>query len=189
MPDSKDQSLKLLATVLVVAGGAYVWSQRLAATGGGPRQAFGVDPALPAPPAAEPAPPPQGAVEWRPSTAAERKAALTPIRAQLDAFKRGNFEKATAYQSAGLKQSFASVEQFRRMMERSYPQFVHLKSVTFGAARSSASGEIVQIPATVMGEDGRTVQAAYVMIREGSVYRVGSVAGGIPRRLEGERAL
>jgi hypothetical protein len=125
----------------------------------------------------------------RPSTAAEKTAAVQSIRKQLDAFKRGDFTEAVTYQSEALKRNFESTAAFQGMMERSYPQFVRWKTVRFGDARSDAAGDRVVVPAIVKGEDGRTVEAIYTMLREGDTYRVEGVAGGRPRRLEGEQTL
>jgi hypothetical protein len=173
----KAQTLKLIVAAAVLFAAAMLWTRQLVGEPG------------PEPSAVE-APAPLGdPMEGRKSTEAERKAAIRSIQGQLDAFKAGDFEKAVSYQSAGLKENFASTEAFRQMMERSYPQFVRWTKVSFGESVSDESGDRVHIPATVTGEDGRTVEAVYLMRREDGLYKVEGVGGGFPRRLEGTETL
>lgn len=121
---------------------------------------------------AAPAPPPT----WKTATPAQRSAAAAPIRAQLDAFKRGEWDKAISYQSATLKQNFASTAEFRAMMETAYPHFIHFKSIEFGAAR--ALGPMIEIAIELTGNDGAKVSAIYSMVKEEAGYRVDGVSGG-----------
>lgn len=114
----------------------------------------------------------------RPAKPAERKAAIASIQAQLKAFGRDDFKRAATYQSAGLQQNFPNVEEFRRMMKTSYPQFMNVKSVVFGQAVADRSGKRVAVPVTLTGKDGVTLRALYLMVLEGKNYRVEGVAGG-----------
>ena len=115
----------------------------------------------------------------RAPTDAERKAATASIEAQLKAFKADDYEKAAKYQSAGLRDQFRTVEEFRRAIREGYPQFANYKSVTFGEARCDEKGDALQIQATVTGQDGVTVRGVYIMVREEGEYRVTSVFGGM----------
>ena len=121
---------------------------------------------------------PPKALAWKPATAAQRTAAAQSIRAQLNAFKSGQWDKAISYQSAGLKQHFASTAAFKQMMQRSYPQFTKFKKVEFGPARGA--GPIVQMQIKLTGSDNIIVQAVYTMIKEKDIYRVEGVGGGMP---------
>lgn len=114
----------------------------------------------------------------RPAKAAERQAVAASIMAQLQAFQKGDFQKAVQYQSANLKRNFPSVAAFRQMMKAAYPEFTNYKSVQFGEAQADASGLHVLMPVTLTGKDGVTLRALYLMIKEGKVYRVDGVAGG-----------
>ena len=116
--------------------------------------------------------------QMRPAKAAERQSAIGSIQAQLKAFGRDDYKAAATYQSAGLKKNFPSVNAFRAMMVRTYPEFAHFRSVTFGPAQSDPTGAHVAILATVVGRNGVTRRAVYLMVREGKVYRVEGVAGG-----------
>lgn len=115
----------------------------------------------------------------RPARPADRKAAIAAIGAQLAAFNKGDYAKAIGYQSATLKQSFASPDAFRQMMERGYPEFVHSRSVRYGTASADTNGMRVFIPVVVIGQDGVVVRATYLMVREGKAYRVQGVLGGV----------
>ena len=131
-------------------------------------------------PALAQAPPPSaGPMGMRPARPADRKAAIAAIGAQLAAFNKGDYAKAIQYQSATLRQSFASPEAFQRMMEMGYPEFIHSKSVRYGTASADANGMRVFIPVVVTGQDGVVVRAAYLMVREGKAYRVQGVLGGV----------
>lgn len=114
----------------------------------------------------------------RPAKPEVRRAALAAIQAQLTAFGKGDYSAAIKYQSVGLKQNFSSPEAFRRMMEGAYPEFAHYKSVKFGVVRSDGSGQHVFVPVDLVGQDGVSVRAAYLMLREGKAYRVEGVLGG-----------
>ncbi len=116
--------------------------------------------------------------KMRPAKAAERQAAIHSILAQLKAFGRDDYKTAITYQSAGLKKYFLSTDAFRTMMVRKYPEFAHYKSAVFGLAQCDPTGAHLAISASVTGQDGVTVKALYLMVREGKVYRVEGVAGG-----------
>ncbi len=113
-----------------------------------------------------------------PASSAVRKAAAASIKAQLDAFAKDDYAKAVHYQSAGLKRNFPSVSAFRQMITTAYPEFAHYKSVQFGDARADAKGLHVLLPVTLTGQDGVTLKALYMMVKEGKVYKVEGVAGG-----------
>ena len=114
----------------------------------------------------------------RPAKAAERTAAISAIQAQLKAFGKDDYKTAIIYQSSELKKNFASPLEFRAMIVQAYPEFAHSKKVVFGPAAADSTGAHLAIPTAVTGQDGITVHAVYLMIREGKVYRVDGVAGG-----------
>ncbi|HEX8236234.1 MAG TPA: DUF4864 domain-containing protein [Abditibacteriaceae bacterium] len=132
---------------------------------------------------------PPAPVQWRAATSAERKAAITSVTAQLDAFRANDYQKAATYQSAGLRATFGSVEAFRKAITGSYPQFASYKQARFGTARADAKGTYVALPISLTGRDGVTVRALYLMVLENKAYRVAGVQGGIamPRRQPGTR--
>ncbi len=121
-------------------------------------------------------------VPWRTATAQERAGAIRSITAQLDAFRRDDYQTATKYQSAGLKSNFPSVAAFRQIIKNSYPQFANYKKAQFGAAQANADGSNVNVLIRLTGKDGVEVNAAYQMAREDGIYRVQSVSGGFNQK-------
>jgi hypothetical protein len=114
----------------------------------------------------------------RAATAGERAAAIRSIVAQLEAFKADRYELAARYQSRALKNNFRSTENFRDVIQRTYPQFAHYKSAKFGAARASQDGKLLEISILLTGQDGVQVKALYQMALEDGQYRVAGVNGG-----------
>jgi hypothetical protein len=118
------------------------------------------------------------APQWRSATAKERAAVIRSIVAQLEAFKADRYELAARYQSSDLKRKFGTIENFRKAIKGSYPQFAHYKSAKFGAARASHDGKLLDIPITLIGSDNVRVRALYHMALENNVFRVAGVEGG-----------
>ena len=116
--------------------------------------------------------------KMHPAKATDRSAAISSIQAQLKAFGRDDYKTAVTYQSAGLKKNFPSPEAFRAMMTRTYPEFAHYKTATFGPAQSDATGTHLAVLAAITGQDGVKVRVVYLMVREAKIYRVEGVAGG-----------
>ncbi len=119
------------------------------------------------------------AAKTRAAKPAERASAIASVQGQLKAFNRNDYKTAVTYQSAGLRRNFRSPAQFRAMIMQAYPQFAHSKRVTFGPAQCDPAGLHLTLPATVTGQDGVTVHALYLLVREGKVYHVEGVGGGI----------
>lgn len=115
---------------------------------------------------------------WRNATAKERAAVIRSIVAQLEAFKADRYELAARYQSSGLKRKFGTIENFRKAIKGSYPQFARYKSARFGTARASRDGKLLDIPITLTGSDNVRVRALYHMALENNVFRVAGVEGG-----------
>ncbi len=113
---------------------------------------------------------------WKPATKTQRAQAAASIRAQLDAFKRDDWDKAATFQSEGLRRNFVTIEQFRAVIETNYPQFASYKNIAFDEAR--ALGDRVEIQVRLTGQDGVKLRAIYQMIKERGAYRVAGVRGG-----------
>ena len=125
-----------------------------------------------------PMPRQQTAPHWRAASAKERASAIASVVAQLDAFKADDYKRAAKYQSRGLRRNFSSVENFRGVIQGSYPQFADYKKAKFGKARASEDGFIVEIPIELTGNDGVMVRAQYSLVLEDKLYRVAGVSGG-----------
>jgi hypothetical protein len=113
---------------------------------------------------------------WKPATAAQRRAAAASVRAQLEAFKRDDWEKAATYQSDGLRKAFGTTARFRAAIENNYPQFADYASIEFDRAR--ALGNRVEMSIRLTGRDGVKLRALYTLIKEKGSYRIEAVQGG-----------
>ena len=121
----------------------------------------------------------QTSAKPRAAKPAERASAIASVQRQLKAFDKDDYKTAVTYQSAGLRRNFSSPAAFRAMITQAYPQFAHSKSAAFGPAQCDAAGTHMILPATVTGKDGVTVHAVYLLVREGKVYHVEGVSGGM----------
>ena len=115
----------------------------------------------------------------RPAKAADRKAAIASIQAQLKAFQKDDFATAIRYQSRGLKAHFPSADAFRHMMQTNYPAFLNFKSASYGQAGTPDNGQHVLLTVSLLELGGVKVQALYILVREGKTYKVDGVQGGV----------
>jgi len=120
----------------------------------------------------------QDADKWLPASATTKSAAEKSIIGQLDAFNHNDYVLATTYQAASLRGNFRTPEDFKRMIQRGYPQFAHYKTVLFGHATASAAGGMVAVPVILTGQDGVNVSATYYMHRQNGDFKVSGVMGG-----------
>lgn len=163
---------EILVAGLVLAGGSWFWSQNLTS-------ALPLAPEMAAAQAQEA--PPQN---WKVAPEKEVKAAQKIIMAQLEAFKADDYDEAAKYQAAGLRDSFASTEQFRQVIKNNYPQFANYKTVKWGKSR--IDGPLLQIQVVITGQDDVQIAALYSMVKEDVgekgkekwEYRVSGVSGG-----------
>jgi hypothetical protein len=112
-------------------------------------------------------------------TTQDREAAIASIQGQLNAFRKGDFATAMHYQSDGMRQNIRSSAVFQQMMQREYPDFLHFQSVTYQDSKTPDHGDHMFVRITLHMPDKSQVQAIYMMGREGSVYKVGGVQGGM----------
>ena len=77
-----------------------------------------------------------------------------------------------------MRATFGSVQEYRQVISRAYPEFTDYKSVLFGKATSDQSGNLLALPITLTGQDGVVVQAMFILVQEGEGYKVMTVIGG-----------
>lgn len=119
---------------------------------------------------------------WRPATPQERRAALSSVRGQLLAFRADDYVRASAYQGRALRRGSPSAEGLRSMITRHYPEYAHSESVTFGEVQADPTGRHVDVAVAVTGQNGVRSRALYLMVREGTAYRVGGVTNIVSER-------
>lgn len=107
-------------------------------------------------------------------TAADRETIQGIIRSQLKAFKRDDGEEAFSYASPTIRKIFQSTDNFMAMVKNSYSSVYRSKEVNFGDILD-VGGEPVQ-RVFVVGEDGKSMVAAYVMQKQpDGVWKVNGV--------------
>ena len=172
-PRNRRQHWPVLAVVgALLVSGAWLWSTKLEPDA---RIADGPARVRKAPIA------PTKPVAWKKATPAQRAGASQAIRAQLEHFKKGEWEQAVSYQSSNLKKNFSSTTGFRDMIVGSYPQFAKYKKIEFGKAQ--AAGPRVQMEIKLTGNDNIVVDAVYIMVQEKDGYKVEGVSGGAAPQL------
>ena len=114
----------------------------------------------------------------RSATPSQRRAAISVIRAQLDAFRSGDYARAMRYQSGWLRGNYPSTDDFRRMITRGYPEFAHYEEAAFGDARVAEHGNLMNVVVTVLGSNGHSARATYYLVKEGNHLRITGVSGG-----------
>ena len=172
-PKRRNKNLlpEILVAGLIFGGGAWFWSQNLT-------------PAVPAAPEMKAAQAQEAPENWKSAPETEKAAAQKIIVAQLEAFKADDYKEAEKYQASGLKETFASTEEFEAMMKQNYPQFANYKAVKWGKAR--IDGPRLQVQVVITGQDDSEIVALYSMIQENVgtngeeklEYRVSGVDGG-----------
>ena len=163
----------------IFGAGAWFWAHDLTPSSAAAPEIRTAQAQAPAPEDSE-APEP----DWKIAPDTEKKAAEKIIVAQLEAFKADDYKEAEKYQASGLKDSFASTEQFRQVIKQNYPQFANYKAVKWGNAR--IAGPLLQIQIVITGQDDAQLVALYSMIKENVgakgeeklEYRVSGVGGG-----------
>jgi len=68
------------------------------------------------------------------------------------------------------------------MITHQYPEYAHSEGVTFGDVRADATGQHVDVAVAVRGQNGVRSRALYLMVREGTAYRVGGVTNIVSER-------
>jgi hypothetical protein len=96
--------------------------------------------------------------------AADEAAIQDVIVSQMEAFKRDDAEAAYAFAAPSIKSLFPTPEVFIRMVQRGYWPVYRPREVTFVEASFVGTRTIQQV--RIVGENGQTVVAAYIMERQ-----------------------
>jgi hypothetical protein len=102
------------------------------------------------------------------------------IESQLNAFLRGDGNRAFAHASPAIQQQFGSVETFMQMVRMAYPAVYRSSQADFQAPRMI--GETVIQEVIVTGQDGVSYLAVYTMEQQGDgTWRInGCSLFGVP---------
>jgi len=104
----------------------------------------------------------------------EVSAASTTVMRQLEAFRRGDFDAAYGFASTSIKEIFDRPT-FEIMVRRGYPEIAQSTSAVVTGGDVGADGH-VHVRLTIHGANGRSVDAVYDMVQEGSDWRIDGVA-------------
>jgi hypothetical protein len=96
-----------------------------------------------------------------PATADDVSAAQSVIRAQEQAFSRGDAAAAYSHVAPEIKQLFPKADIFMQMVEQAYAPVYRHKSFEFGEARS-ANGRIAQ-RVHIVDDNGEAWEAMYTL--------------------------
>jgi hypothetical protein len=96
-----------------------------------------------------------------PATADDVSAAQSVIRAQEQAFSRGDAAAAYSHAAPEIKQLFPKADIFMQMVEQAYAPVYRHKSFEFGEARS-ANGRIAQ-RVHIVDDNGEAWEAMYTL--------------------------
>jgi len=103
----------------------------------------------------------------------EVTAATVTVMRQLEAFRQGDFDAAYAFASADIKQIFDRPT-FETMVRGGYPEIVRSVSAVVTEGDVAPDGH-VYLRLTIHGANGRSVDAIYDMVQEGSDWRINGV--------------
>ena len=92
---------------------------------------------------------------------------------QLEAFRAGDFDAAYAFASANIKQIFDRPS-FETMVRNGYPEIARSISAVVMEGDVGPGGQ-VYLRLIVQGANGRSVDAVYELVREGTDWRINGV--------------
>ena len=92
---------------------------------------------------------------------------------QLAAFRRGDFDAAYAFASAMIHQMFDR-QSFETMVRGGYPEIARSSHATIAATEAGPGGS-VYVFVTVVGDNGRIVEARYELVLEDGRFKVNGV--------------
>jgi uncharacterized protein DUF4864 len=109
----------------------------------------------------------------RGQTEADAAKAAEPVMRQLEAFRRGDFTTAYSFASTEIHHIFDR-DAFARMVTIGYPEIAHSVSAAVAESRTAPDGT-VYLRLVIVGENGKSVEAIYEMIREQGDWKINGV--------------
>jgi hypothetical protein len=101
------------------------------------------------------------------------KAAADTVLAQLEAFRRDDYDTAYTFASAGVRQVFDRTR-FEQMVKTGYPEIARSKSAAVERAALAPDGQAYLI-LKILGANGSRIEAIYEMVWEESRWKIGGV--------------
>lgn len=101
------------------------------------------------------------------------KAAADTVLAQLDAFRRGDYDTAYTLASETIRQIFDR-QGFERMVRAGYPEIARSRSAVIESAAVAPDGRAFVI-LKIGGANGNRVEAIYELVWEDDRWKIGGV--------------
>jgi hypothetical protein len=95
------------------------------------------------------------------------------VMAQLDAFRRGDFDAAYTFASAMIRGMFDRAA-FERMVRAGYPEIARSSAAHVTSSRSGSDATLYLI-VKIRGENGAAIEALYELVREEGSFRINGV--------------
>ena len=109
---------------------------------------------------------------YRPSSSEVRRVVISVIDTQLQAFRSGDIERAYSCAAIRFRGQF-TLQQFAQLVKASYPEIYSSTSADFGVVKDDGGSAVVSVAVRTAG-DARVVYD-YLLLREGSAWRIGGV--------------
>ena len=95
------------------------------------------------------------------------------VMAQLDAFRRNDFDAAYTFASAMIRGMFDRAA-FERMVRAGYPEIARSSAAHVTSSRSGSDATLYLI-VKIRGENGAAIEALYELVREEGSFRINGV--------------
>ena len=110
--------------------------------------------------------------EMRVSGAVVKEEVLAVIQGQLAAFRAGEFERGYGF-AAALLRAQIPLERFAQLVRESYPEIWTNTRADFGITQDD--GVRATVTARVFAKDGGSARYDYMLVKEGSAWRITGV--------------
>ena len=111
---------------------------------------------------------------WAQGSRPAPKEAMDPVMKQLDAFRRGDFDVAYTFASAGIQEQFDRPA-FEEMVKGGYPEIAQSISATIFSSALAPDGH-AYVAVKVQGANGNNIEAYYELVLESGQWKINGVA-------------
>jgi hypothetical protein len=111
---------------------------------------------------------------WAQATRPAPKEATEPVMQQLEAFRRGDFDTAYTFASAGIREQFDRPA-FEQMVKGGYPEIAQSTAATIVSSALAPDGH-AYVAVKVRGANGKNIEAFYELVLESGQWKINGVA-------------
>ena len=111
---------------------------------------------------------------WAQGSRPAPKEAMEPVMKQLEAFRRGDFDVADTFASAGIQEQFDRPA-FEEMVKGGYPEIAQSTSATIFSSALAPDGH-AYVAVKVQGANGHNIEAYYELVLESGQWKINGVA-------------